>query len=116
MLDVVLVETEATQHKKNYQFAHGFFQVLYARSRKRNDSSCLWIPFSHYIAFVYLSMFSEQEVQTPHLIQSIGTGRQPIKEILTDLYRVHLDSLLLPLMIIVLRILFSFVCVCRKHL
>ena len=39
-------------------------------------------------------MFSEQEVQICNLIKSIGCGNQQEKEILIDLYRIHLDSLL----------------------
>ena len=61
-----------------------------------------------------MSIFSEQDVQICNLIQSIGDGNKQEKEILTDLYRVHMDSLFFILMIIL------FLCVSspeyRKHL
>ena len=49
--------------------------------------------FSHDIMYFYGCMLFEQDVQIGTLIQSIGIGDQPVKEVLTDLYRVHLDSL-----------------------
>ena len=49
--------------------------------------------FSRDIMYFYVCMLFEQDVQIGTLIQSIGIGDQPVKEVLTDLYRVHLDSL-----------------------
>ena len=59
-------------------------------------------------------MFSEQEVQICNLIKSIGCGNQQEKEILIDLYRVHLDSLCFLLMKI--SFIYVFSSVFRKHL
>ena len=118
MLDVVRVVSVwdwETQHKKTYSCpAHGFLQILYTRSREHIDPPCLWIIFTHCIASINIAIFSEQEVQICNLIKSIGDGNKQEKEILTDLYRIHLDGLCFLLM----RIYFIYVISpeYRKHL
>ena len=84
-----------TQHKKHTLLSGSWVlpNTLYS-IQTIHRFLLFWILLSHFIASLNISMFSEQEVQICNLIKSIGCGNQQEKEILIDLYRIHLDSLL----------------------